>query len=191
MSNKRQSFSERMRAVFSDVTNELERVRSQIADLKARRDQVANARLPKAEVLARLNEFVDSEAAGFDAAWHFVNPASSPDARMIDITGFEIGVSGEGHHRAADAGGLLCWLMGDVVKKRLAELVNAADFSDAVPADKRAGMLRDLDEQIHALEIQEEALITDADAAGIELARRADCDPAIVLEVVEATRYEA
>ena len=40
-----------------------------------------------------------------------------------------------------------------------------------------------LDSEIHELEIQEEALVSEAEEVGLEIDRRVDADPRIVLEI--------
>lgn len=165
----------RITTLFSNTTGDLAKLRNQIADLKQQRDRVASGRLTKAETIQRLNEFVDNEAAGFNAKDRFANAASTSDATPSDITGFQVW--------KGDAGPLLCWLLGDAIKHRLAELVEESNFPEGLSADKRPAAIKGLEARIYALEVEEEAIITDAEAAGMDIPRREDCDPRVVLEV--------
>lgn len=162
-------------ALFGSTTGDLAKLRNQITELKQQRDHVASGRLTKAETIQRLAEFVDNEAAGFDARHRFANAASTSGATPIDITGFQVW--------KGDAGPLLCWLLGDAIKHRLAELVEESNLPEGLPADKRPAAIKELEARINALEVEEEAIITDAEAAGMDIPRREDCDPRVVLEV--------
>lgn len=170
-----QTLSGRINALFNSATRDLANLREQISDLKQQRDKIALGRLTKNETIQRLNEFVDNEAAGFDAKHRFANAAATSDATPRDITGF--------HVWQGDAGPLLCWLLGDAIKFRFAELVEECGIPEGLPANKRAEAIRELDTRIYALEVAEEAVIMDAEAAGMTIPRREDCDPRVVLEV--------
>lgn len=167
----------RFSGVIGAATNDIEKIRQQIEDLKQQREIIINHRLPKPEALARLIEFVDSEASSFNAWSEFGNSAATPAAIPSDITGFEIA--------RGDTAPLLCWLLGDTIKQRLTELINRSDYIEGLPSDKRDDAAAKLNRQILDLERAEESIILDAEEAGLTIPRREDLNPAVVLEVRE------
>lgn len=167
----------RLAGVINTLANDIKKLRQQINDLKHQRDEIINHRLPKSEALARLVEFVDSEAESFDA-WHrFGNAAATVDAWPHDIKGFEIA--------RGDIGPLLCWLLGDTIKRRLTGLMEQSNYIEGLPAAEREVAVSKIKSQILDLERTEEAIIIEAEEAGFSIQRRTDFDPAVVLEVHE------
>lgn len=82
---------------------------------------------------------------------------------------------------------LLCWLIPEIVRKRaiahIDELYKARP--EGLPTLERDTRLAQIDEQILELELQEEELISEAEAGGMAIARRVDVDPRVVLGMVE------
>jgi len=173
--SQKKTLAGRIGAIFSSTTGYLANLRDNIDNLKQQRDQIVNGRLTKAETIKRLNEFVDDEAASFDANYRFANAASTHDATPRDITGFQI--------FGNDAGPLLCWLLGDAIKHRLSEMVEESNLSEGITASKRQEVIAEIEARIYSLEVEEETIITDAEEAGMEIPRREGCDPRVVLEV--------
>ena len=167
----------RLSRLIGDVSSEIKQIRLQIADLKQQRDDILTHRVPKPEALARLLEFVDSEAESFDAWYRFGNAVATPDARQHDINGFEI--------MRGDSGPLLCWLLGDTIKQRLSRLIEQSDYIEGLPAAERESAVSRIEYQIIDLERSEEAIIAEAEEAGFGIQRRPDFDPAVVLEAHE------
>ena len=58
---------------------------------------------------------------------------------------------------------------------------------DALTADEKRDQIAQLDELAHKIEVAEEALVVRAHEAGIDVHRRADVDPRIVLGLEPAT----
>jgi len=52
-----------------------------------------------------------------------------------------------------------------------------------LPQDERAARLKEINQQLLALEMSEEAMIEEAEAAGIRIARRVDANPRVVLGI--------
>jgi len=171
----KQSWGGKIRALFAGANSDLEQIRAEIGELKRQREEVINTSLPKAEALERLVEFVDSEADSFGAEYRFLNAAATPDAAPQDIGAFEIG--------RGDTGPLLCWLFGETIKERLSELVEQTKYNEGIPAAEREAAAAEIDRRLLALETEEEEIITSAETAGMDIPRRGDCDPRIVLEV--------
>lgn len=180
MTIKQPSITARIGALFRGSNSDLGKLRRQIAKLKDERAIIIESRLPKEEALARLLQFVDAEADSFDGYGRFINAASTHDADPGSIEGFELWQGA----RAPDAGPILCWLLRDTIKEKLAETIRASDYPEGIPSNQRAVAIADIERQLFQLEREEEALICEAEEAGIEIERREDCDPRIVLEVM-------
>ena len=73
------------------------------------------------------------------------------------------------------------WLVPAVVEDALREEADALDLSGGISAEDRARRRQELRARIDAAERAEEQTICDAEARGIDLARRADASPLAVL----------
>lgn len=79
---------------------------------------------------------------------------------------------------------LACWLHGDTLIDPLMGLVEQRLPKDAgISLSERTKRLKKIESELARLEREEEQLICELEAAGEEVIRRADADPAIVLEV--------
>lgn len=153
-----------------------------IADLLARQEGVRREiertrTLPRRreDVIAAIHAAIDSGATppAIDARRRD-DPAGIAQALMI-------GTAGQGR-MVGDAGaGLWLWLLGDMLKERLAELVpnDPEALSDAA-REKRIGKLR---AELLDLERQEEAAHEAAERQGRTVVRRADADFRAVLSI--------
>lgn len=75
----------------------------------------------------------------------------------------------------------LCATLGDRIIEQLATLLGEQCRAGLSSAE-RAQRLAELDAALGKLERAEEKLISEAEAAGLTLLRRADADPAVILE---------
>lgn len=71
---------------------------------------------------------------------------------------------------------------GDVLRDRLATLYTT--LPAVVSSTERPALAASLAERRRALEVEEEALVLTAAAQGIQLARRPDADPVVVLTTI-------
>ena len=79
---------------------------------------------------------------------------------------------------------LLCSAFGDILKKSLVEAATreAEHYVPGLALKDRPGLIKDLEAQIYALEVEEEALVWAAREDGITgIGRRPDLNPEIVL----------
>lgn len=162
--------STKLSKAVSGLNTEVERIRGEIAALKAEREQVAQAPRTVAEAVAVLDDALDRIAAKFTP-----NAAGllNPEARATDFT------LGHGtHDRGTEAA---VWLFRDQVRDRLVAEIKAADHSDGIAAGDRAARLSKIDTRLLGLEREEEALIVQAADHGMEIMRRPDADPRAVL----------
>lgn len=152
-------------------------VRQQITETRRERDALATAPLTRDEVAARVDTWLDEQArrARLDlTAADFAHPGRSAGRP------FQIPVRG-GDQRGADLGPVLAALFRDRIKDALLDALPADD--KAVAMADRPGKLAELDARVRELEAEEERLIEEAEAAGLEIARRPDASPEAILAV--------
>lgn len=181
-----------MTVAADQVRAEADALRERIESLKVEREGLQRGYLPKPECIERTHQMVDSYAGRFEAQgveYHLseqLRPCGAPG--HSGLFKYEINsVSGFDYRQTLDLGGLLCFCMGDTIKAKLAETIKAMEFDEGPPAAERPELIKALDKQILDLERKEEALIREAEAAGIKLLRHPDANPAVVLELREDT----
>jgi hypothetical protein len=177
---------------------DVEGIRQQIYALKEDLDWLQDGPLAKEDAIAHMETYIDSLADGYDAQYGLsgaVYGRGTADLeRMLAMPGrISAGAQAIGGVviGMVDVGAkhLLAFLFGDILKTRFREALEKRD-NWGPPKDKRAEMVCDTKARLHALEVEEEALIEAAEEAGVEIVRRDDCDPAVVLglEVTEVER---
>lgn len=159
-----------------NLTAKVAAIRAEISDKRDQITHIKSAALPKAEMLERLDAWINASASAFDPA-HALAGLWLP-GEPIDLAA---SVRQVGPNTRADLSPALCWLAPDEIKARIrAELEPRCDDSAPRSID-REDVQVELQAELHALEISEEALIREAEAAGEPVHRRSDADPAIVL----------
>ena len=170
-------------AIESEITDLRERISATQGEIEALRE----APVPKVEYVQRVSDWIDTQAAAFAVNAEFsVSPLREPFPRADHVGFGQLRVRGSDHGDSvaeADAAGLLCWLMGDAIKAKLSEAIAAAELPEGAPAADRPRLRRDLAAQLDRMEINEERLVVEAQAAGIEVQRRSDVRPEIVLSL--------
>ncbi len=163
------------------VRAEIAGVREQIEALKAEQYDLQHGPLPLSDVTERINALIDGQAADFDLEYN-LSALTHAGRKLGDADLFSVSVRpGPYETGSGDLGPLLCALFGDAIKQRLTEFAKSLDL-DGVPLAERPKLIAKLEKEIYALEVQEEALICQAEAAGIACPRHPDCSPAVVLE---------
>ncbi len=165
------------------MANELKRlqaIRTQIAELSGEIASIENAALTAGEIKDKVEGTVDRWRGLVDSGWLGLNLARP--GREIDFAMIESAVAGEPRKLVP----LLAWLFGDQLKARLIE--SAAPFAEhgALPAAGRDDAIRELETKRRELEIEEERLVVTLEGQGVDITRRPDADPAIVLGIDEA-----
>jgi hypothetical protein len=177
--------TEAMHALRSGIESELSELRAQITEAQDRLESIEIAPAPRAEYLERIGRWVDHQAAQFKPEYA-VSPLRDVRPRFDEV---ELGLlpvrgSNTGESIAsADAGPLLCWLLGNEIKRRLGEVIESADLETGPPVAERPALRRKLEAELRELELREEALVVDAEAAGFVIPRRPDADPEIILSL--------
>ena len=167
-----------------DPTKEVAKVREQIVALQHEREQLEHAPISKSEARDRVEAFVTTCAT----RWRpnlgpFVNASDRADTFEL-VPGQFRGHLHDGHALADDRAAVavaLCRFAPTLVKSQLLKAVDAHIGESGISAEARAERLAAIDGELDALEISEEQLIRTAEAQGLELPRRADARPELVL----------
>ena len=147
---------------------------------KARLDinRVEHASLTKAEAIKRLDAWIDHQANDYNAQGAVANFI------RVDSGGFSDGLTvfSSDDGQETELAPLLCFLMGDMVRASMIRAFDMFDFSNSLKNTERTKMMAEMEKAIITLEKREEAMITQAEADGIQIDRRSDANPAVVLE---------
>lgn len=160
------------------VHADLEKLRGAITALQAEREWVENSPMPKSDLLAKMNRWVDQLANESDSVRRIMNDPDSRDFFQVP-TKKDYG----GYGRSATLGPLLCEIFGASIKKTLTEKIESMDYEAGPELSERPELLKQNAAQIKELEIVEEELTIEAEKVGMPIERRADISPEIFLEV--------
>lgn len=138
--------------------------RSQIADLKAERRALSNAPVSKAEAEASIDAYLTDAAKRYRG--------------VID----RLAQRGELHSLAAndEPEAFAAFMHGDQIKARLMTAVEPR-LADGMDAGERERQITEIDTKILAAERDEEQTIQQAESEGLEITRRHDANPRVVL----------
>lgn len=169
------------------IESRLAEIRTEITEAQDRLADVDDSGVPKAEYTARLNAWVDDMAQTFEReAEYGVSALRLPQPRPRDVHTLAVPVRGGGSYESiavADAGPMLAFLFGDTLKAKLAEVIQASGYVEGPPTADRPAMRRSLLAELDRLELAEERLIAEAQDIGLDLPRRRDARPEIVLSL--------
>lgn len=181
-------------AAAATLQRQIDETRVQIAATYEEIDWLKSAPPPKVEVVELACAAIDLEAADFvsSARWGgFVHAGEIGE--LFEMSGrTEIIVPGSPiagmHLRAAP---LFAFLFGAELKEKLAAAIEqgTVDFEEGPAMGDRPALIESARDRLFAMETEEESLIEEAAAAGIEIARRASADPAVILGAYEAHCY--
>ena len=169
-----------------DPTAELAKLRTRIADLQQEREQLEHAPITKAEAHDRVDAYVADRAAGWRPNFAaLVNTDDRADTFEL-IPGRFRGDLRDGLALADDRGAVsvaLCKFMPTLVTSELLKAVDAhiEEHGPGISTEARVHRLAAIATELDEIEVQEEQLIRTAEAQGLELSRRADASPAVVL----------
>ncbi|QXP90013.1 hypothetical protein [Methylococcus capsulatus] len=152
----------------------IETVRAQIAQLKSELSALRVMPIHPDDLPARVAEVVKTLSARVDeATLGALVAASTPPGNQDDPLRLACYVS--------DQPGILhAWLNPTDLTKKLTALARP-HATGTVPMAERPQLQADLERRLFEAETAEEALVVQAEAAGIEIFRRPDIDPSIVL----------
>ncbi|MDY0268217.1 hypothetical protein [Trichloromonas sp.] len=167
------------------ITEKIETVREQIATAKQRRNDAEYALVPQADGLARWRSTIESlaESGRQHVATRALSACSAADLAPDSLLGNPETIGGR--VRLATPSAVLAFLLRDQLLAVGEEIIGrhyAADPGETIPAGPaRRKALEELDEETYLLEVAEEALIEEAEAAGLAVLRRPDASPEAVL----------
>lgn len=168
----------------TDLLSEIDRVRGDIQAVRAELEDLALAPLPAPEAKVHASAAVSHMAATFNLpalARAFTSPdrgTHAPDtvfrhANVLDIRNEHAGLA------------LLAVALPDALEKALHTEIDRQIGDAGVSAAERAQRVEKLEQRLFELGCEEERLICQAEAAGLVVYRRPDCDPAAVLAVLD------
>jgi hypothetical protein len=146
----------------------LETLRKRRSALKQDRKALERARVSADEAQANLEALIAAAAGRF-----------RPPALLVGVN--SPGFQAQLYERdpGVDAFALACALYPERVQEFLAEHMTAGE--GGVTAENRAARLAQLDAELAELERKEESAIRKLEAQGLDVDRRGDADPAVVL----------
>lgn len=157
----------------TDLTQKIETIRSQIAKLKNELHQLRYMPIHPDDVADRVTEVVKALASDLNES--FLGDLVCAPQADDDI------FSRACYHD--NRGGVLhAWLDPAGLTKKLTALAGPHAVG-TIPLAERAAHQAALERRLFEMETAEEALVVQAESAGIEVYRRPDIDPAIVLSV--------
>lgn len=153
----------------------LAELRDKIISTKAELEALPDQPLPAVDAIARLESWITTQAARFDAAQ--AARAFTTQGAHIDVLQAQ-GLRNTDASVQTDLAPLLCALFGGEIKARLGEAIQALPITPGPALAERPAILRRLTDEVDRLERGEERLIRES---GEALPRRGDARPEIVL----------
>jgi hypothetical protein len=152
---------------------DLERVRADIAAVKAEHQALAVAPVPLAEAAARLDDFLDGAARQFDPVTGYFTATSYTAPSLDDLLPYK-----------------LITLLAALPEVRAAFHARLAaaypKLPASVPTKDRAALRAQLLDRRRQFELAEEQTILESELAGVPIRRRGDASPDVVLRAVLA-----
>ncbi|WP_404355582.1 hypothetical protein [Methylotuvimicrobium sp. KM1] len=160
--------------VYADI----EKIRGAITALQEEASWIETSKPPKADLIARMNKWVDALGNESDSVRRVMYDDDSRDIFKV-ATKIDFG----GHGRSANLGPLLCELFADPIKNTLGKKIEQLDYEPGPAWADRPRLLEKNAMQVKQLEIAEESLICEAEKVGLPIPRREDLSPEVFLEV--------
>lgn len=162
-------------AASQKLLSDLSKIRTKIATTKSQLLDLDREPIAPGDVADRVDLVIQHLAGRFDAAWvgsalsfPELDPSNRDDILAEACTG------------GPSPGVLLAWLFPDLLRERLTELV--IEHADGtVPLADRPAERQRLEQDLYSLEVQEENLVVACEESGLEVFRRPDADPSIIL----------
>lgn len=166
-----------IKKAIQSIGSESARLQNQLEKLKQQREDVANAPMPRSELVSLLCAEVDVEAAKYPEALEGHagrmrdNPGKNHRESITEMRLFHCwhGMTDKTRPNFA----ALAYLLGDQIKARLADAVNELEYPgpEGLPSAERQSELSSLDTQIEDLEKQLFRIREQTEAAGLVVNR--------------------
>lgn len=163
----------------TDVAALVELEREKIAGLQAERREIEAAPVPRAEAAANVCEFIALRSAQFDTSLtlsSLITSGARPERLDMIVQTMAVSID-------SIMQGLLCRTIPEAIETMLMQAVDAhfVEHPSGLSKSERPARLAELDAAILKHGQREETLIRQAETAGLEIVRRADADPLVVL----------
>ncbi|MBU2571183.1 MAG: hypothetical protein KJ725_14390 [Gammaproteobacteria bacterium] len=185
--------------LFKAQRQKLESIRAKIGTVKDELDWVERSPMTIEDAKANADQWIDEQVNRFDPVervrtFFFRNGLSgeklfdlkaAPHLHDLQLVTVHNGY-GTLPPLRVDATGLMLALFPDIVRQTLHRLLDAAyeSIEPGPPLSERPKMIADLEKKLYQLEAEEESVIASAEDAGLDgFYRRANINPAIVLEI--------
>lgn len=166
---------------MADILDQIDRTRAEIDDIKERLDFLENAPLPANEAKAVADRVIERHGRQYlqDRIGYFFHRGYDGD-RLLEASDI---ARGEG--TTLNMTPLLLGLFPGLVRERLHALIDerAQTLEAGPPWSRRQTERIELEEQLFDAEIEEERLIEQAEAMGLEVYRRPEASPAAILGI--------
>lgn len=172
-----------------DFVQKIDKLRDQIHQINEELTWLEESPVTKEEFRARVIEWVtvntnNAEDIGDRLAWLSRPNSAASKLDMLKISS-RVHVPGSTHPTVAPVdisiARPLAWLFGEQIKEALLAKVDAMDYVPGLPLADRPARRDQLLKDRRVLEEKEEALICESEEANAPIYRRADADPAVVL----------
>ncbi len=175
----------------NDDLTKLERTRDAIKAKCKAIEEVARAPIPIEEARAQVRTWIQGSAEQFDvpligcfAQDGFTGPMvlAHLGDRSNNLALERVGLS---RSPADDLTAVLCAVAGEEIERVICDHLerHLAEVPLVLPAAERTARLATLRGEVHVLEISEEAIVRSIEDRGVEIARRSDARPEVVLAV--------
>lgn len=146
----------------------VDQIRAKIADLKQQRRDVGNAPVSRDEAEAAIDRYLDEVAATYR------------DGRVLHglITRGVV----ENFEASERPEAFAAFMFPDVIKRQLMAEIDQ-HLENGLTRGERNSELSDIDRKLAAAEREEENTIREAENDGLDITRRSDADPRVVLDL--------
>ena len=166
----------------------INKLREQIHQVKEELQWLATAPIAREDFKVRVAEWVDrmgNHSEGVENSFRALHSPSATTASHSDALRVKAHIKVVKLPHVEDAmfsiAPQLVWLFGEQIKEILLAKVDAMDYVPGLPLAERPKRRQLLQQQLRNLEEKEEALICESEDAHAPVFRRADADPAVVL----------
>jgi hypothetical protein len=166
-----------LRKAVAGLGDQLAALRREIAGLQAEREAVAGAAPTKAEIKQTYVAFLRQMSLGYERAMAVkLAPLLKKPGMLDDPTRVNpllsplLGANRPDEMPSVGAmDQCLAFTLGPMLEKAMSNIIDAMNFTEGLPADKRARKLKSLDDAIEQLLAQEAELLESARSAGLNL----------------------
>ncbi len=154
----------------------LQKLRSKLLDIRREIADLENQALTSAEVSANISATVDKWENLFESGHVGINVAN------LDFWGTDLlAVATFGDTPVEKTISLLAWLNPDMLKQKLNEAAKPFASVGGLSREQRQDRIKALESEKHDIEVAEEEMVCQLESDGLEVFRRPDADPAIIL----------